>query len=352
MPSRQNSRKNLHAVILKVDPESSRFQAALSTGEAEKGPIRLDQYLSALLQWPVGVALSKSKIRKLIMVGSVYLGGRRVSRANQVIVRGEEIKVWIDPEKLADRVSDEDPTFRLQDSDILFEDEWLIVVSKPPYLPTQPTVDENRINLFAALKLFVQNRELARGSQAEPYVGLHHRLDRDTSGVVLFTKSKSVNAAVGELFSKHLAQKKYLAIVEKRNLQPLKSCDWIVKNYLARRGRSAQMAEVKSGGDYAETQFIVLSESSKTALIQAIPKTGRTHQIRVHLAGYGLPIASDDLYGDYLAHSSRKEGQLAPRLMLHAESLEFKHPVHGQSILVKAPTPTDFVETLRRLGLG
>src|SRR5690606_38141771 len=117
------------------------------------------------------------------------------------------------------------------------------------------------------------------------YVGLHHRLDRDTSGVMLFTKTKEPNAAVGKIFQGHLAQKTYLAIVSVRerrgegNAGRSLPARWVVENFLAReKGKAGKMRSVRSGGDPAQTDFLVVAQNGKYALVEAKPRTGRMHQ--------------------------------------------------------------------------
>jgi RluA family pseudouridine synthase len=248
------------------------------------------------------------------------------------------IEAHIDLPKLFEDSTSRDTKFELTKDRVLFEDEDLIVVDKPAGLPTHPTADEARDNLFAAVHRFLSRRD----GIAEPYLGIHQRLDRDTSGVVLFTKSKRVNAAVGEMFSSHKAVKVYQALtVATRKKLPE---EWTIKNYLgkvASKSKRAKYGAVKMDGDLAETFFRVIGEYPRGVWIEAIPKTGRTHQIRVHLAEYGLPILGDDLYG---AADDR-----APRLMLHAAELRFPNPMTGRELSVKSKLPEDFQECLREI---
>ena len=137
------------------------------------------------------------------------------------------IDVFADLEKLkAGEATRQDRAFVMVADRILFEDAALIAVNKPAGLPTQPTLDEARENLYAAVKKFLA----ARDGVAEAYVGLHHRLDRDTSGVVIFTKDKAANAGVARAFAEHLARKTYLALTE-RGPGDLR-VEWTVRNYL------------------------------------------------------------------------------------------------------------------------
>ena len=188
----------------------------------------------------------------------------------------------------------------------------------------------------------------------KPYVGVHHRLDRDTSGVVLFSKSQRVNAAAAEIFSNHLGVKIYQAVTVPRpnRLRSKLEKEWTIKNYLGKissTSKRARYGAVDSEGDLAETSFRVIAEHRLGILIEAIPRTGRTHQIRVHLSEYGLPILGDDLYG--VDNNPGPDG-LAPRLMLHAAQLIFPHPITRREICVKSRLPGDFEQCLDRIATG
>jgi 23S rRNA pseudouridine1911/1915/1917 synthase len=299
---------------------------------------RLDQALGDWLPDALARPVSKSKVRKLIMAGAVRLNGRPVRIASKMVSAGTMIEAQIDVSKLFEDSTSRDTKFELTPDRVLFEDEDLIVIDKPAGLPSHPTADETRDNLFAAVHRFFSVRD----GIAEPYLGIHQRLDRDTSGVVLFTKSRRVNAAVAESFSSHKVVKIYQALTVATRKKLAK--EWTIKNYLgkvASKSKRARYGAVKTDGDRAETFFRVIGEYARGNWIEAIPKTGRTHQIRAHLSEYGLPILGDDLYG---AADDR-----APRLMLHAAELRFPHPMTKHEVSVKSALPRDFQECLRQI---
>ncbi|CAM2064986.1 RluA family pseudouridine synthase [Sulfidibacter corallicola] len=213
---------------------------------------------------------------------------------------------------------------------ILFEDEHVIVVNKPSGLPCHATRDPRRDHLFAALARFLE----ARDGAAQVYLALHHRLDRDTSGALLLSKAKVANRPLSDMFRDHRVQKTYVALVDHEGWAQDPPPPWSVRNYLARDKRDKhRMTAVRSGGDPARTDFRwMASYPDGTALVEARPHTGRTHQIRIHLALSGHPIRGDRLYG----------GTGEGRVMLHAHRLEFPHPVAGRSITVDAPLPRPF----------
>lgn len=311
---------------------------------AEHAAQRLDDvlthWLTAVLERPV----SKSKVRKLIVVRAIRLNGGPVSITSQSVSPRMKIEADIDVEKLFGDATSRDKPFELTADGILFEDADLLAVEKPPGLPSQPTLDATRDNLFAAVCRFLRKRD----GVASPYVGVHQRLDRDTSGVVLFTKSKRVNAAVGEIFSKHIGIKSYQALTGPRPKTGTLKQDWTIRNYLGRiksGSKGSMYGAVGPSGEFAETSFHVLAEYPRGVWIGVTPKTGRTHQIRVHLSEMGLPILGDDLYGD----RSSDRAVLAPRLMLHAAELVFPHPITARETSIKSPVPEDFAKCLRRI---
>jgi RluA family pseudouridine synthase len=220
--------------------------------------------------------------------------------------------------------------------EILFEDEVLIIVDKPAGVPTQATLDKNRPHVYGLL------HDQLREKNPDAYLALHHRLDKDTSGVLLFCKDKDYNLKISEMFKHHQFEKIYWALTELGKAKP----EWQVKNHLAEKPapRSQRMSlhSVKSGGQLAITDFRLLEKHKKGLLIEAKPKTGRMHQIRVHLAEGRLPILGDDLYNP-------KPTTPAPRMMLHAHQLVFKHPKTGEDLTITSPPPPDFEKTLAAL---
>lgn len=206
---------------------------------------------------------------------------------------------------------------------ILYEDRFLIVVNKPAGLHSQSPRDRREPDLYSELQ------------KERPYVGLHHRLDRNTSGAILFTVSRDANRGIAELFREGKIQKTYLALVRLTGNMP---DTWKVENQLRKEGR--KMVSVRSGGDIAQTEFQLKQRLNGIALVEARPLTGRMHQIRTHLAESHRPILGDRLYGT----GDPVEYGRVRRPMLHAASLEFIHPLTGETLRIEAPLPADFVE--------
>lgn len=314
--------------------------------DAAQNGVRLDRFLLNALPVALGGAVTRSDVDRLISGGGVACDGRRERLGSRKLRAGMRVDVLAGQLSPARPAADDvarSPEWKPER--ILFEDEWLIVVDKPAGLPTQPTLDVKRPSLFSVLQEYLGRRE-----GGAPYLGLHHRLDRDTSGVVLFTKDRRANAATAALFSGRTAQKTYQALAATGA-----GCaeSWSVENHLGvvgRVGKVERFGAVRSGGDPAHTSFRLVEKWGVASLVEARPHTGRTHQIRVHLSECGHPIYGDSLYGGATCLVTRTGGRIAvPRVLLHAARLEFPHPMTGAAVSVCCALPADFEECLRAL---
>jgi RluA family pseudouridine synthase len=306
---------------------------------------RLDHFLMEWLPIALGTPISRSKLRVLLFSGAVYVNRHRNKNGTTPVFSGAVIEVYYDENKLSDGNPRIDQV-RFETSRIVYEDEWLIVVDKPSGIPTQPTLDPFRANLFDMMKRYLCDRERVE----EVYVGLHHRLDKDTSGLVLMTKKEEANKGVSELFQKHRIQKTYQCMAWKAPGAPVYDVGFgfKIENFLGKvneKSQNSRYGAVKSGGDYALTHFKVIETFRDVYWLEAQPQTGRTHQIRVHLSEHLLPILGDEFYfpealAPFIA---------VPRLLLHAYRLEFKHPMTGDAIDVMANLPGEFMQVMGSL---
>ena len=202
---------------------------------------------------------------------------------------------------------------------IVFEDDWLLVVNKPSGLLSVPTPKHESRTLTSILNQDVQDRGLK--------YRLHpcHRLDRDTSGLIIYAKGRSVEEKMAQAFRDRLVSKKYIAFVHGRLPQL--------------QGEISSAIEGKS----ALTKYKVIQEKSNYSVVEIFPLTGRTNQIRIHFKNIQHPLVGEDKF------VFRKDFALrAKRVCLHAEYLEFKHPQTAKEIVVKSPLPEDmqkFLET-------
>lgn len=217
---------------------------------------------------------------------------------------------------------------------VLFEDAALIALDKPSGLLAHGAVD-----VPSALR-WVQEREQAAGRDPER-VHLVHRLDKDTSGVMVLAFSSELAASLGELFRQRRVLKIYLAITS-----PVPALRWQrVEHFLRpRRIGGGEYMSVAEEGLEATSEVEVLSRGRRMSLVRVIPEQGRKHQVRVALAACGAPICGDFLYGGNLS------AKLAKRTMLHARGLELSHPVTKEHLALRAPLPHDFRELLTEDG--
>lgn len=205
---------------------------------------------------------------------------------------------------------------------VLYEDDWYLAIDKPPGLLTIPAPGNKRA-LTELLNL--------EGSKAGIAVRLHpcHRLDGETSGVILFAKGKKAQKLMMELFHKKKVRKLYLAIVQ----GGLEKEEGSITRHLE--------------GKPAKSRYRVLEHLSLCTVVEVEPETGRTNQIRLHFKGIGHPLVGETRY------AFRKDFPLSvPRLMLHARELIFPHPVTSHEVRIQSPLPSDMVRFLQGVGSG
>lgn len=281
---------------------------------------------------------SNSKIRRLIVSGSVLVNGRKILRPSFELRGRSRITVDFDEKKFFYEKKPCDIEYDVSCGDVIFEDEYIIAVNKPALFPTEKTIvgSEKRDSLHEALVryLWKKNPDLKN----PPYVGIMHRLDRETSGAILFSKQRCVNKDIQAMFENRSIRKIYLALCvipaeKKRNDKYSVGKIFSVEKFIGRISKSSAAAKWGSlpeeqGGVYSRTDFKILEQKNvggvECVLIQAELFTGRTHQIRVHLSEMNLPILGDSLYG----------GKDFSRIMLHSQILEFIHPVSKKRICV------------------
>ena len=223
---------------------------------------------------------------------------------------------------------------------VIYEDAQLLALNKPPGLSSQG--GRGQVNTLDELLW-----AFARPGHARPR--LIHRLDRDTSGVILTARTKPAAGFLGKAVMGRRVKKTYLAIVGPGALEPAKG---VIEAALRREmiGREAYMRVCDPSHPDAETaltRYRTLASSPAATLVELSPETGRMHQLRVHLASLGRPIAGDVRYGGALTLG----GTAVPRLMLHAAALEFPHPDGGRK-RIEAPLPADFTAALAAAGLA
>jgi 23S rRNA pseudouridine1911/1915/1917 synthase len=275
-----------------------------------------------------GLGCSVDEARALVRRGAVYLRGRRQRAPGHSVEAGVPILVVLEE---GGRASAE-PEPPLPVLRILHEDADLLAVDKPAGLAAQPTPGGTRSLLLLA------SDHLGREA------GLVHRLDRDTSGVTVFGKSAAATSALAASFRTGSVRKQYLAVTGP-GLPPSGTCTLRLARDPRRPGR--WLAREHDGLE-AETRFRRLGGTASHALAALWPRTGRTHQIRAHLAALGAPIAGDRLYGG----TTTLDGRPVGRTLLHAHRLEVPHPRTGEPLPLCAAPPEDLAPFFAALGVS
>jgi len=288
-------------------------------GSADDGE-RIDRFLAAR------AGVSRGEARRALERGGVYLDGTRCKIVSKPVRTGQRVAIVLEESGRVQAPPDEPLV-------VLHEDDQVLAVSKAAGVPSQATLTGD----VGTLPWLVA-RHLGRRS-AE--VATVHRLDRDTSGVVVFGKTPAATRALARAVREGTAHKEYIAIVAGR-LEGSGRIDGPLAPIPGRRGSF----EVRPGGTPASTRWEAFAHGGDAATaVRLFPETGRTHQLRVHLAHLGHPIVGDARYG-----GARRAGRVeAPRSLLHASVLELPHP-GGGSLRVEAPFPTDLEEALAAIG--
>ncbi|MCX5804446.1 MAG: RluA family pseudouridine synthase [Proteobacteria bacterium] len=316
---------------------------------------RLDVFLSEKL------SLTRTKIKDIIEGGYVRIAGKTpkpsIKIKNLMEIDGE--------------IPEEEPltlTPQAIPLEILYEDKYFLAVNKPKDMVVHPSFGHKEGTLVNAVLAYLgqgeernlesrisnlefEDQEIIHQSAQNsicynlqskiPRPGIVHRLDKGTTGVIIVAKDSKTQEMLSALFKKRTVRKTYRAIVE-----GVMDCkEGAIEGNIGRHPIDRKkMAVLKEGGRDAATSFKVIKQLDGFAYVEAYPKTGRTHQIRVHLSHIGHPVAGDEMYG-------KKAKHIADRPLLHAYKIEFIHPVMGTPIIIEAPMPDDMIGFIEKCDL-
>lgn len=291
--------------------------------EKEEEGERIDRYLAEQEE-----EFTRSQVQKWLKEGRVEVNGQQV-KANYRTAAGDEIVLLVPP---PEELSLAPEAIHL---DILYEDGDLVVVNKPRGMVVHPAPGNYSGTLVNALLYHVKDLSGINGILRP---GIVHRIDKETSGLLVVAKSDRAHLGLAEQFKEHSIERRYLAVVEGHFKHP----EGTVEAPIGRDPRDRKKMAVQAKGKHAVTHFTVLEELPKHSLVQCRLETGRTHQIRVHMSYIGHPVVGDPVYG--LKESYGMKGQA-----LHAATLGFIHPVTKEKLRFEAPLPEDMGRLLEKL---
>jgi 23S rRNA pseudouridine1911/1915/1917 synthase len=282
---------------------------------------RLDRSLAQALP-----SFSRARLQTLIREGFVKVNGN-TARPRDAVRIGDTVEVR---EPKIEKIDAQPEAMQL---DILFEDHDLLVLNKPAGLVVHPGAGQQTGTLVNALLAHCKNLS-GIGGKERP--GIVHRLDKETSGVLVVAKNDAAHRALCKQFAERTTGKTYLALVAGT---PRKSSGTIEAPIARHPVHRKKMSVARRGGRSAKTEYRVVRSGSDRSLVECMIHTGRTHQIRVHLHHLGHPVLGDKLY------AGKRAGDF-PRQMLHAWKLTFTHPHSGEHMTFEAAIPADFNEAM------
>lgn len=301
-----------------------RFELVVPETAAEQ---RLDSYLSTQEE----IGLSRSAVQQLIQKGQVLYDGKPAAK-NSRLRAGQRIALEIPDPQPVEAVPQDIPL------DIVYEDRDLLVVNKPKGMVVHPAPGNSDGTLVNALLYHCQGSLSGIGGELRP--GIVHRIDKDTSGLLVVAKNDAAHQGLAAQMAVHSIERAYHAVA----YGGFKQDEGFVETPIGRHKTDRKKMAIVPDGRYAYTAYRVLKRYPGFTYLECRLRTGRTHQIRVHLASIGHPLAGDPVYGPK-AVITRLNGQC-----LHAKVLGFTHPITGETMRFEAPLPDWFTDFLHSLG--
>jgi len=309
---------------------------------------RIDKYIANFIE-----NASRTKVQKAINLGYVSVNGDLV-KSNYLVKPGDEIEIELEYPDKQEVVAENIPL------NIVFEDDYLMIINKPPGMVVHPAYKNYSGTLVNAIMYYAtQKKDSLSSLNGFERAGIVHRLDKDTSGLIVVAKDEITHRKLSEQFFHHTIQREYNALIWGK----LKIKKGEINNRLGRdkrdRKKVAVLKDNDETGKIAITKFEVLKEFEFMSLIKLNLQTGRTHQIRVHMAHKGHPVFGDETYGGREPHSVNLTSnikaqiknllELMPRQALHARLLGFIHPVTKEEMLFESELPEDIQSVLAKI---
>ncbi len=309
---------------------------------SEGKTFRLDKYLTNKLS-----SLSRTQIKEMILSGQVLVNGN-VSKPSTILTGQETILYSLpEPEEISSLPKPQPITL-----DIVYEDDCIVAVNKPAGLIVHPGAGNPDGTLVNGLAYHFNSLSDINGASRP---GIIHRLDKETSGIILIAKTNLAHSKIAEQFEKRTVKKTYEGIT----WGTWSESAGIINEPIQRKRSDPRMYIINSGGREAITQYKVIHQDQHLSHMEFYPKTGRTHQIRVHASGMNHPIFADEKYSGGLARTKgfipevsrnlKQLYQMIGRHALHAKQIQFQHPASGKAITLDAPLPDEFLSLIKAI---
>ncbi len=331
---------------LSTDGSEELYERLSLTVDKGQEPLRIDKFLVQRIE-----GASRNKIQKGLDTGLVLVNSRRV-QPNYKIRPGDEIIVYSDKEAHGEEIIPEKMPLNIH-----YEDEDVLIINKPPGLVVHPASGNYTGTLINGVAWYLQQKNQAINEQVLPRFGLVHRIDKNTSGLMVLAKTEKAVRSLARQFFDHTVQRQYLALV----WGDLAEEKGTIIAHVGRHRRFRKLFDAYPDGDHGKeaiTHYTVLERFGYVTLVQCVLETGRTHQIRVHMQHIGHPLFNDDTYGgDKIVEGTlfSKYRQfvdncfaICPRHALHAKTLGFLHPGTGKEVLFESELPDDMKNLLEK----
>ena len=341
---------------MSIDPENNPIELSDSSEElyqrfqftTDKGqePYRIDKFLMNRIE-----GATRNKLQQAINAGLVLVNGKEVKQ-NYKVKPLDNIIVYSD---LSPESTDVVP--EKMDLNITYEDEDLMIINKPAGMVVHPGSGNYSGTLLNGIAYYLQQKNPNITEDTLPRFGLVHRIDKNTSGLLVLAKSDKAMRHLAKQFFDHTVKRQYMALVWGNMEQNTGT----IRAHVGRNLRYRKLFEAYPEGDHgkeAVTHYKVIERFNYVTLVECVLETGRTHQIRVHMKHIGHPLFNDDFYGGdkivkgtiYTKYKQFVENCFAicPRQALHARTLGFTHPVTGKEIFFEAELPADMKEVIEK----
>lgn len=312
--------------------------------DEDNAGVRLDKFLrKKLSQVPVSHLFKMIRTKKVRVNGKRAQPEQELQREDVVAIRGDE-KQLLAPAPAGGEGKLPRMPLDVRKLKVLLEDDWMMAVDKPSGMAVHTGSGISGGTVVDYVRAYLGPRAVRNDFAASPA----HRLDRETSGVLLVAKRRPAMVHFTEVFTHGQAAKRYITLVKGKMPRQAGLIDLPLAEHqqtaASRALRGVNMQE-------ARTRYHVLRQGSDAALLECTLETGRTHQIRRHLAALGHPVAGDKKYGDFAFNREARARWGLKRLFLHAQRIEFPHPEHGRKVRVEVALPDELRDTLKRAAL-